>query len=312
MTGEWQWDDVRVFLAVSREGTLSGAARVLGIDHVTAGRRIAALEKQLGAKLLSRTPDGFETTSAGQAIIKQCQSMEIAALGVERLIAGHDGGTNGSVRVTATDSMTHQIVVPLLARLREKHHELQVDLLTGVRRFDVARREADLALRLSHARPAEPGLVCRKLGVVGFSLYASSAYLARAGTPRRGGGLRGHDLIRYLGSPRSLGPAFMGESLDGARISIRSNDQMIQLQAVIDGLGIAELPCHLGDQYPALTRLWPEEAPNVRPLWLIMHEDLRRAERIRVLSAAIVDAIERDARILRWGRLPQPSLQATR
>src|SRR5260370_29023377 len=101
MADKWLWDDVRFFLAVSREGSFSGAARVLGVDHVTVGRRITLLEDQLGAKLLSRTPEGFATTPAGQMILEQCEAMEGAALNLERLVAGQDKRTAGSGRVTA-------------------------------------------------------------------------------------------------------------------------------------------------------------------------------------------------------------------
>src|SRR5215468_12439403 len=104
--GQWQWDDVRFFLALSRERSLSGAARTLGVDHATVGRRIALLEENLGAKLFSRTPDGFATTTAGRVILKQCETMEDAALNLERLVAGHDSRTAGSVRLTATNAMT--------------------------------------------------------------------------------------------------------------------------------------------------------------------------------------------------------------
>ena len=169
MARQWQWDDVRIFLAVSREGTFSGAARALGVDHVTVARRIASLEERLGAKLLSRTSDGFETTPAGQAIIKQCESMEVAALGVERLIAGQDRRAAGQVRVTSTDAMADRFLIPVFVKLHVEHPELQVDLLTGVRKYDFARREADLAVRPSMARPSD----ARELGCAPCARAAS-------------------------------------------------------------------------------------------------------------------------------------------
>src|SRR5215813_3097096 len=106
--GNWQWDDVRFFLAVSREGSLSRAARVLGVDHVTVGRRIAALEQQLGAKLLIRTPEGFSASAAGQAILTRCEAMEGAALDLERLAAGHDAQFTGSIRLSTTEVLAAQ------------------------------------------------------------------------------------------------------------------------------------------------------------------------------------------------------------
>ena len=197
--GTWQWDDVRFFLAVARAGSLSGAARTLNVGHVTAGRRIALLEKRLGVTLLNKTPDGFATTPAGEAILRQCVAMESAALDVERIAAGRDSLVTGSVRVTTTEALAYQVVAPAIATLRQAHPELQVDVIVGVRSLDIARRDADLAVRF--AWPPASDLICRKLGEVGFSLYASQRYLARAGVPKRGQGLAGFDLITFTGAP---------------------------------------------------------------------------------------------------------------
>src|SRR5215471_6648438 len=183
----WQWDDVRFFLAVARAGSLSAAARMLGVGHVTVGRRVALLEKRLGVTLLNRTPDGFSTTSAGQAILRQCTEMESAARNLERIAAGRDSLVTGSVRLSATEALAHQVIVPAIAALRQVHPDLQVDLVASVRSLDIARREADVAVRF--ARPTASELVCRKLGEVGFSLYASHRYLAEHGVPKRGQGL---------------------------------------------------------------------------------------------------------------------------
>ena len=302
MAVNWRWDDVRVFLAAAREGSLSGAAKALGVDHVTIGRRIAALEEQLCTKLLSRTPDGLALTSAGQTILKHGETMQGAALALERMVAGHDTRTAGSVCVTATDVLTRRILMPVVVALRKSHPELQIDLLTGVRSLDITRREADLAVRVSNVRPADSQLVCQKLGEIGFALYASRKYLESHGTPARGQGLAGHDLISFPGTPRLVRPFFMGESLQGARYAIRSNDQYVQLSAAEEGLGICELACFFGDSHPEVVRVWPDETPNVRPVWLITHKDLRRAARIRVVSVAIAAAFERMAKTLRAGR----------
>jgi len=304
MATNWRWDDVRFLLAAAREGTLSAAAKELGVDHVTVGRRIAALEEHFRTKLLSRTPDGLAPTSAGQTILEQCETMRSAALALERMVAGQDSRAAGSVRVTATDVISRHILMPVVVALRKSHPELQVDLLTGVRSLDITRREADLAVRVSTVRPADSRLVCRKLGEIGFTLYASSQYLAHHGTPVRGEGLADHDLVGFPGTPRLVRPFFMGESLEGARYAVRSNDQYVQLTAAAEDIGICELACFFGDSHPEVVRVWPEERPNLRPIWLITHQDLRRAARIRVVSAAIAAAFEREAKTLRYGARP--------
>ncbi|HEX6842187.1 MAG TPA: LysR substrate-binding domain-containing protein [Stellaceae bacterium] len=297
--GTWQWDDVRFFLAVARARSLSAAARALGVGHVTVGRRIALFEKRLGVTLLNRTPDGFVTTSAGETILRQCAAMETAALDLERLAAGRDSLVTGSVRVTTTESLAYQLVAPAMAALRLAHPGLQVDLMVGVRSLDIARRDADLAVRL--ARPAASDLVCRKLGEVGFSLYASQRYLAKSGTPKRGQGLAGHDLVTFTGAPAATSPFFMGESLDGARMALRCDNPLIQLKAAANDAGIAELACFLGDPSPDLVRIWPNEAPVRRTAWLIVHQDMRRSARIRAVSAAVTEAFRRQRKVLEQG-----------
>ncbi len=297
--GSWQWDDVRFFLAVARAGSLSGAARTLGVGHVTVGRRIAFLERQLGATLLNRTPDGFVTTAAGDAVLRQCMVMETAALDLERVAAGRDSLVTGSVRVTTTEVLAYQLMTPATAALRRAYPGLRIDLTLGVRSLDIARRDADLAVRF--ARPSASDLVCRKLGEIGFSLYASRRYLARSGVPERGQGLAGYDLITFTGAPSVMSPFFMGESLDGARIALRCNNSLIQLKAAATDVGIAELACILGDSSSDVVRVWPNVAPTRRSVWLIVHQDLRRSARIRAVSAAIGEAFRRQRKSLEQG-----------
>ena len=295
----WQWDDIRFFLAVARTGSLSGAARALGVGHVTVGRRIAPLEKRLGVTLLNHTPDGFIATSAGETILQQCAAMESAALNLERIVAGRDALVTGSVRITTTEGLAYQLVAPAIATLRDTHPELRIDLIAGVRSLDIARREADLAVRF--ARPSASDLVCRKLGEVAFSLYASKRYLARKGVPKQGRGLAGFDLITFTGAPAAMSPFFMGESLDGARIALRCDNPLIQLRAAATKGGIAEAACFLGDATPDLVRVWPDKVPARRAVWLIMHRDMRRAARIRAVVGVMIEAFRRQRRILEHG-----------
>jgi DNA-binding transcriptional LysR family regulator len=296
-----QWDDVRFFLAIARESSLSGAARALRVDHATVGRRLTSLERRLGAKLFNRTPEGFAITSAGEAILSQAEAMEGAALAVERLATGHDTSASGLVRVATLEMLAHRVVLPAVAKLLQSHPELQINMLVGLRILDIARRQADLAVRI--ARPTDPSLICRKLGEVGATAYASRSYLAARGRPRRGAGLSGHSVIDYIVTPPSLGAPFHGESLDGARVAMRTTSTFTSIKAAADGIGIVELACCLADEFPQIERVWPNERPSMRPVWLVTHQDLRRAAKIRLVSNAIADAFERDAAILRYGRL---------
>jgi DNA-binding transcriptional LysR family regulator len=290
----WQWDDVRFFLAVSRNRSLSGAARAIRVDHATVGRRIAAFEEELGSKLFDRTPDGFALTAAGQAILNQCEAMENAAASVDRLVAGHDARLSGQVRVATTEGLAHLIIVPALATLTEAHPQLQLDVIADPRPLNIARRLADIAVRL--ARPSDADLVCRKLGDFGLVLYASHAYLADHGAPERSRGLAGHTSVSYLGAP-----SWFSQALAGARVVLFSNSPFVQMRAIAAGIGIGMLPCFLGDDHPELQRLWSTEPPELHPVWMIIHRDLRRVARIRLVANAIAEAFERNRPALRYG-----------
>lgn len=298
-----KWDDIRFFLAAARARTLSGAARKLDVGHVTVGRRLAALEQALECKLFNRTPDGLFLTVEGEAILQQCSDMEAAAINVGRITAGRDSQVEGSVRIATTDALG-RIIIPALARLREDHPKLQIHLEAGVRTLDISRREADVAVRF--VRPTSPNLVCRKVAEVAFALYASPAYLRARGTPARGEGLAGHDLIAFTAMPEATAPFFMGESLADARFAMRCNNVALQLTAAASGMGIAEVACFLGDEREDLVRLWPDGAPTIRPAWLIVHEDMRRSARARAIMSAIANELQTRRSELRGGRSAYP------
>jgi DNA-binding transcriptional LysR family regulator len=220
----WQWDDVRFFLAVSRHGSLSGAARVLRVNHATVGRRIAVFEEQLGSKLFDRTPEGFALTVAGQAILDQCEGMEKAAASVDRLVAGHDARLSGLVRVATTEGLARALIVPALATLAREHAQLQIEVMASPARLDITRRQADIAVRLG--RPADPDVICRRLGDCGFALYSTRSYLTVHGTSHRADGLTGQVAVSYLGAP-----TWFSAALGGARVALFSNSPFVQLEA---------------------------------------------------------------------------------
>jgi DNA-binding transcriptional LysR family regulator len=293
------WDDIRFFLAAARATTLSGAARKLNVGHVTVGRRLHALEQSLECRLFNRTPDGLALTAEGEAILQQCSEMEAAALNVGRIAAGRDAQVEGPIRIATTEALA-RILLPAFARLRLEHPQLQVHLDAGVRTLDISRREADMAIRF--VRPTSPNLVCRKVAEVGFALYASPTYLNARGTPSRGGGLAGHDLIAFTAMPEASAPFFMGESLAGARYALRCNTVSLQLNAAACAMGIAELACFIGDDCGDLARIWPDEPPAIRTAWLIVHEDMRRSARTRAVASVIVNELRGHRSHLREGR----------
>ena len=283
------WDNARVFLGIYRAGTLRGAAAQLDIDQATAGRRLAALEASLNAKLFLRTPSGYLPTPAGEAAARSAEAMEGAALQLQREMQGIDNRLAGVVRVATTDTMAVHFVMAAMAALHEQHPEIRIDLHVDTAFTSLTRREADLAVRT--LRPVEPDLIVRHLARRAGGLFASRAYVERHGVPEIASGLAGHDLVILHPSvmprqSRELG----GAPLTGARIVMQVNTGMMLQDAVRAGLGIAELPIHMAAPDPRLVRIWPEREHRY-DLYLVMHSDLSRSARVRAVADAIVAGV---------------------
>lgn len=282
-----EWSDLRVLLEVARSGTLAAAARKLAVDNSTVGRRLAALERDLGAKLVTRTPDGLVLTAAGEAMRSAGEDMEQAVLRGEQLALGADRNLSGLVRVATTEMLGEMVVLPAVRDLRARHPQIRVDLVTGAARLDLARREAEVALRF--VRPDSGELVARLAGAITFGAYASKGYLAAHGRPARGSGFAGHDIIGFVAGIRSWRTGQLGgEPVRDVRPVVRTNSTFMLLQAVRLGLGIGPLPCALARPHADLERV-PATAPvEVDDVWLVVHGDVQHTSRVR----AVIDALE--------------------
>ncbi len=281
------WSDVRHFLEVSRAGTLAAAARKLKVDDTTVGRRVAALERELGAKLFERTPDGLVLTAAGEAMRAAGEEMEQAALRGEQRVIGTDRAPSGLVRFATTEMLGRAVVLPAIRRLRETHPQIRVELNTGVARLDIARREADAALR--DIRPESGALVSRRAARVAFTAYASREYLAARPRPVRGGGFAGHDVVAFEPTIRAWREGELaGEPLHDTRTALRTNNGYVLLDAVALGIGIGDLPCHVADLDPRLRRVFADDRVELEDVFLVAHEDVQRTGRVR----AVLEAVE--------------------
>ena len=285
------WDDARVFLAVEREKTLRGAARTLGLDQATVGRRIAALEHALRATLFLRTSEGYALTTAGEAALKSAEKMEHAANELVRRTQGTDTRLAGDVRVTSTDSIALEFLLPAIERLHVAHPEVRVLLDTSTRMLNLTKREVDIAVR--SVRPENPDLVARRLIRWPMALFASRAYIEQHGKPAAGSAFAGHDLVIYQGSwMGSRAPTLGGEPVHAGRIVSTFNTSQMLRSAVKAGLGIGELPVHLAE-HDGLVQIWPEPArASVYEIWLVTHQDLRHTARITAMIEHIVAAFE--------------------
>ena len=286
------WDDLRIVLAVARQGSLSAAARTLGLTQPTVGRRVAALEAELGTKLFVATRLGQEVSHGARELVAHAERMELSALAAERCSVGRDSGMRGSVCVTATEWMVGSVLAPLVAPFTAKHPELELELLADVRHLSLMRREADIALRVSRFEDDE--VVQRKLGVVRFGLYASDSYLTRHGTPSFSTGCQGHRLIAMS---KSLSKVPDLEWLPGltfaAQVVLRTNGREPMATLARAGVGMACLPRLVGDRTAGLRLLRPPSPAPERALWLGMHRDARKVPRIRATAAFLGTALAR-------------------
>ena len=281
------WDDARVFLAVCRESTLRGAARVLGVDQATVGRRITALEKSLSATLFLRTSEGYALTAVGEAALKAVEKMEHSALELERRIQGLDDRLTGTVRVSTTDSMAIDFLIPAIARLHEQHPDVRVQLDASTQIISLSKREADIAVR--NTRPDNPDLIARRIARWPVGLFASRDYVGAHGVPAPGSAFEGHDLVvyqPYLQGHKDM--TLVSEPLGRGRIVSSLSSGLLVRRAIAAGIGLGEIPVYMGER-DGLVRLWPERTrPVPYDVWLVTHEDLRHTARGRVVIDEIV------------------------
>lgn len=291
------WEDLKTFLAVARHGTLSAGARALKVSQTTMGRRLDTLHARIGTTLLRRTPTGFVLTTAGERILAGVERMEAEALDVERMIGGEDARLEGLVRIATVDSFGARIVTPALARLQSSYPAIAVELITGVRSLSLARREADLAIRLAPFEQQEA--IVQRVADMAFGLYASPAYLDTRGLPDWSGGAAGHRLIvlqdDLAGLPEAL---WLQEIAPAAMRALYANSREAQMHACAAGLGLACLPRYLADTHAGIALIEPPSAPPMRGIWLGVHRDLQTTPRIRVVRDAVITEIHARAAAL--------------
>ncbi len=287
------WDDLQSFLAIARHGTLSAAARALGVTQTTMGRRLTAMEGRAGARLLSRTPGGFVLTPAGEAVMGNVERIEAEALAVERRINGRDIRLEGVVRVTSVEILAVDVLTTAFAALQRDHPGIVLDVAADARSLSLARREADIAVRL--ARLTQQDLAVRRLGTLGFGVYASAAYLDRHGMPDLAAGAPGHGVILNIAEAMHLPEmGWFAGMTQQARLAMRHNSRYGQRAAAEAGMGLVALSRFMGDAAPLVRIATPEPCP-AREIFLAVHQDIRHTPRIRAVTEVIAATLKAEA-----------------
>lgn len=278
-----EWNDLRIFLAVARAGTLGGAAKRLGQTQPTMGRHIRRLEQDLGQTLFQRTSDGFVLTDEGAAALAHAERIEEETIAFERQVAGQGEQLEGTLRVSSSDWFGVYVLTPLFADFILAHPRVTIDLVTDARPFSLARREADIVFR---ARPVdEPEVVQRRLIHINYALYAAKG----ARHPVAGDGFSVVTMDAVVGELPDVN--WLRHMLPHAHTSFRSSNRDAQAQMCAAGAGLAVLPRLVGDSRPGLTPVDLGEAPPGRDIWIGYHRDLRRLARLRALVDAMVQRL---------------------
>jgi len=283
----FDWDDVRIFMAAARAGSLTAAARRLGIDQATVGRRIARLETSLSCTLLTRSPSGLQRTAAGNRLFEAGLDAETAMLAAAR--TDDTEASAGAVRISASEGFGVSILAPALTDLRRQQPGLTIELAASSSGFlSPSRREVDMAVTLS--APADPRLSVEPLTDYQLALYASSAYLAAAGEPDSLQALGAHDLTGYV-EDLIYAPElrYLDEIASGLRPAIASSSIRAQYEIIAAGGGIGVLPCFLAQGLrPVLTG----EVMSTRRFWISTHTDVAGLARMRAVRRWLFDLVE--------------------
>lgn len=275
------WAALRDFLAVAECGSLSAAARRLGVSQPTLTRRMAALQEALRAELFRRGGRGLELTETGEAILAPARQMASEAQAIELAASGRDRELAGTVRITATEGLAVEWLTPALATFRERHPRIDLEILVRNTALNVLRREADVAIRLG--RPQQAELVARRVAELALGLYASRSYLASAEALRTPADLALHRGVAFDGADLYTGVgSWLEKGLGPARIVYRANTLAAQRAAIRAGFGIGGQSCFIAGRDPELVRVLPEIEARVE-IWLVTHPGLRRSARIRAV-----------------------------
>lgn len=275
------WDDLRVFLAVARTGRVSAAARALGVEHTTVGRRLDALEVALGTPLFYRTRAGYRLTPSGALALEEAEAMAAAARAIGSRVRDRTNTIAGRVRIAMVDELATYWVAPQLPQLAARHPALELELVAGIPPLDIARGEAELAIRTP--RPRQTGLATTRLGRTTFGLYAARAWLGK----RRlavDATTRDLPLLVYSAPHHALQAApWFQPVLAGSRIVLATNSTSALLAAALAGAGVAVLPRLVAEGRRELAAVGALDTA-AHDLWLVTHPEYRRDPKVRAAA----------------------------
>ncbi len=275
----YDWNDLRYFLELSREGKLIRAATRLQVDHTTVSRRITALEKQLDVRLFDKSPRGYQLTDAGLRLLPLAEEIEAGSNRLYQQIAGKDARLSGTVRVSVPEALGSQVIAPRIVEFCHEHPGIEIELIAETRRMSLSKREADIAINL--ARPESGRLIAWKLCDYRLKLYGAESYLKSHAAVNCPEDLTTHAFVSYIDDLIEMPQLrFFESTIKNAHVVFRSSNVSAQFNAILQGAGLGIVHCFMAQRENQLRVILPELISVERSYWLSVHEDLRHVARV--------------------------------
>lgn len=275
------WDNLRYFLALAREGSVSGAGRALGVKHTTVARRIQALEQHMGTRLFDRSRSGYSMTQAAENLFDDVLRLEEKVQRVDHKIAGQDAALAGLLKLTVAHDLANRFILPEIGKFLNTYPKIQLQLLMTPGLVDLAAHEADIAIRLTPSPPEY--LVGRELMKLRHGIYGTSEVLNKLADPV--------NVILFRSEIDH--PAWVSDHFKNANVILRVDDVSSMAVAVKNDLGIAKMPCFIGDTEPTLRRLDLKLELSTWGIWILNHVDLRATARVRACKDFLQGILEK-------------------
>lgn len=291
----FDWNHARAFLATAEEGSLSAAARALGLTQPTLGRQVAALEEELGVMLFERVGRSLAPTSAGIELLDHVRTMADAANRISLTASGQSQTVEGIVRITASDMMSAYSLPPALRKLRETAPLLEIDVIADNDVRDLLRREADIAIR--HVRPEQPDLIAKLVREETARFYATRDYIESYGRPEMDGDLSAHPFISFVDGDRMLEylqPYCLSLTRENFKLSSQSG--VVAWEMARNGLGVAVMSDIIARRFPEFEPVMTDMPPFEFPVWLTTHRELHTSRRIRLVFDVLAEFLTEEGR----------------
>ncbi len=278
-----KWDDLKIFLAVARTGSISGGAKHLGVQHSTVSRRLRSLEEKLGARLIERKKGGYELTMAGENVKQTAIRIETEILGVDEALLGKDAILRGPLRVSAINNMASSVLMPMFASFSELHPEVELHITVSNQNVSLTQREADIVIRLTNS-PMDT-LIGKRMVTVASTIYIGRDYMKKIRDQKVKPKWIGVNCCQFHKSwTKQFSP--------GQSHNFYSDDTLLTLAAIREGVGVSYLPCFLGDTDAMLERYCDPDSQHDLGLWILLHPDLKRTTRVTVFRDFMIQSIQ--------------------